>query len=72
MDVMNIKSKMLTGWISGLLKSVLSKKIGHEIDVKINEVGADFDDARAHVHLDIDLVMSKDELYDFLWETTKR
>ena len=72
MDVMNIKSKMLTGWISGLLKTVLSKKIEHEIDVMINEVGADFDDARAHVHLDIDLVMSKDELHDFLWETTKR
>lgn len=60
MDEMKIKSKFLTGIISKLLRRTLSKKLGGDIDIRVNEVGFTCDDGKVHVHLDLDCDTKKE------------
>lgn len=46
MDEMKIVSKFTTGMISKLLKMMLRKKLGYDIDIKLNEVTAKIDDGK--------------------------
>lgn len=62
MDEMNVISKFLTGVISKIMNKVLKKKLGYEINIKLNEVRANIIDGKTHIHLDIDAEMDKEEL----------
>lgn len=62
MDEMKIKSKFLTGVISKLLRKTLSKKLGDDIDIRVNEIGFTCDDGKVHVHLDLDCDAKKEVL----------
>lgn len=60
MDEMKIKSKFLTGIISKLLRRTVSKKLGDDVDIRVNEIGFNCDDGRVHVHLDLDCDAKKE------------
>lgn len=60
MDEMKIKSKFLTGIISKLLRRTLSKKLGDDVDIRVNEIGFTCDDGKVHVHLDLDCGAKKE------------
>ena len=66
MDAMNIKSKFLTGIISKVVSRVLRKKLGYDINVRVNEVETTVGEYRTRVHLNLDAEMSKDELVKLL------
>lgn len=66
MDEMKIVSKFTTGMISKLLKMMLRKKLGYDIDIKLNEVTAKIDDGKTHIHLDADAELEKEELTKIL------
>lgn len=66
MDEMKIVSKFTTGMISKLLKMMLRKKLGYDIDIKLNEVTAKVDDGKTHIHLDVDAELGKEELTKIL------
>lgn len=66
MDEMRIVSKFTTGMISKLLKLVLRKKLGYDIDIRLNEVTAKVDNGKTHIHLDVDAELEKDELTKIL------
>lgn len=54
MDEMKIGSKFTTGIISKLVSMVIRKKLGYEVELKLNEVNATVIDGKTHVHLDVD------------------
>lgn len=66
MDEMKIVSKFTTGVISKLLKFTLRKKLGYDIDIRLNEVTAKVDNGKTHIHLDVDAELEKDELTKIL------
>ncbi len=66
MDEMRIVSKFTTSMISKLLKIMLRKKLGYNIDIKLNEVTAKIDDGKTHIHLDVDAELEKDEFTKIL------
>ncbi len=66
MDEMRIVSKFTTGMISKLLKLALRKKLGYDIDIRLNEVTAKVDNGKTHIHLDVDAELEKDELTKIL------
>lgn len=66
MDEMRIVSKFTTGMISKLLKLTLRKKLGYDIDIRLNEVTAKVDNGKTHIHLDVDAELEKDELTKIL------
>lgn len=66
MDEMKIVSKFTTGVISKLLKLTLRKKLGYDIDIRLNEVTAKVDNGKTHIHLDVDAELEKDELTKIL------
>ncbi len=66
MDEMKIVSKFTTNMISKLVKKVLRKKTGYNIDIQLNAITASINDGRTHIHLDVDAELEKDELTKIL------
>lgn len=63
---MKIGSKFTTGIISKLVSMVIRKKLGYDVQFKLNEVNATVIDGKTHVHLDVDAELSKEELNKIL------
>ena len=66
MDEMKIVSKFTTNMISKLVKMVLRKKLGYDIDIQLNEIKTTITDGKTHVHLDVDAELEKEELMNIL------
>lgn len=66
MDEMKIGSKFTTNIISQLVKMLIHKKFGYDIELKLNEVKATVIDGKTYVHLDVDAELEKDELMKIL------
>lgn len=66
MDEMKIVSKFTTNMISKLVKMVLRKKLGYDIDIQLNEIKTTIADGKTHVHLDVDAELEKEELVKIL------
>ena len=62
MDEMTIKSKLLTGIISGIIEKEIKKKFGYELDIQIG--GLAFSNNGENVALtgELGVVISTDEL----------
>lgn len=63
---MKIVSKFTTNMISKLVKMVLRKKLGYDIDIQLNEIKTTITDGKTHVHLDVDAELEKEELVKIL------
>lgn len=63
---MKIGSKFTTGIISKLVSMVIRKKLGYDVQLKLNEVNATVIDGKTHVHLDVDAELNKEELNKIL------
>lgn len=66
MDEVKIVSKFTMSVISKLIKAMLHKKLGYNVDIQLNEVNATITDGKTHVHLDVDAELDKDELVKIL------
>lgn len=61
MDEMKITSKFITGIVSKLVNGWLKKK-EHNVKVKLNGIQITVYEEEAHIHLDVDADLSKEEL----------
>lgn len=63
MDEMKIKlsTSFMKGIIAKIIKSAISKKLGFEVELEINEIDVKFDGGKVRLHADIDGEMNKDE-----------
>ena len=66
MDEMKIVSKFTTNMISKLVKMVLRKRLGYDIDIQLNGIKTTITDGKTHVHLDVDAELEKEELVKIL------
>lgn len=66
MDEMRIVSKFTRGIISKAVKMVVHKKTGYDVDIQLNELTTTITDGKAHLHLDIDADLERDELIKIL------
>lgn len=66
MDEMKIVSNFTKGIISKILKTVIRKKFGYNIDVELNGITAMVNDGNMNIHLDVDAKMEKEELMKIL------
>lgn len=62
MDTMKISTKFMKGVVSRILKGVIKKKIGYDVDIQLDEFMITFDGTTAHVRLNAAADISKDEL----------
>lgn len=63
---MKIVSKFTRNVISKLVKMMLHKKLGYNIGILLNEMNVTITDGKAHVHLNVDAELEKDELVKIL------
>lgn len=66
MDEMKISSKFMRNLVAKLVKRAVKKKVGYEVDIQLNELTATVTDGTAHVHLNIDAELNKDEFTKIL------
>ena len=62
MDEMKIRSVFMKKLIAKVIGKVMRKKTECQMDIWFNDISVTFDGDKAHVHLDADAEMSKDEL----------
>lgn len=63
---MKIESKFITGIVSKIAKKVVRDKLGYNIDIQLNGLRTTVIDNKTHVHLDVDLELTKEELNKLL------
>lgn len=66
MDEMRIVSKFTRGIVSKILKTVIHKKTGYNVDIQLNEITAKISDGNTYLHLDVDAELGKEELINIL------
>ncbi len=59
---MKIESKFMTGIASRFIKKAVCNKLGCDMDIQLNGFSTTVLDDKTHVHLDIDLELTKDGL----------
>ena len=59
---MKIGTTFMKRLIANVIKKVIRKKLGYEIDIQLNEISVTFDGGKAIAHLNADAEMSKEEL----------
>ena len=68
MDNMTITSKLMTKLVGKLLHRAIKKKLGYNVQIKLNELNATVIDGTAHVHLNIDAELPKEELNKIIFD----
>lgn len=59
---MKIESKFTRGIVSKFIKKIVRDKLGYNIDIQLNKFRTTVIDEKTHVHLDVELDLSKEEL----------
>lgn len=62
MDEMKITSKFTTNIVSKIITKILKQKLGYNTELKLNAIKINLDDEKAHIHLDVDADISKEDL----------
>ncbi len=65
---MKIVSKFTNGIISKMINMVLRRKLGYEINIRLNQITVTIIEGKIHVHLDADAELEKEELMTILKE----
>ena len=68
MDEMKIKSGLMTGIVSKLIKRSIKKHLGCEMDITIQDLSLLSNDEKTHIHISVDGMMTKDEIKKLLKE----
>ena len=63
---MKIGSKFMKQVISKLVKMALKKKLGYDVDIQLNELHVTVINGKAHMHLNADAELKKEELTKIL------
>lgn len=59
---MRIESKFMAGIASKFVRKAVRDKLGYNMDIQLNGFRTTVLDDKTHVHLDIDLELTKEEL----------
>lgn len=59
---MKIESGWMTGLASRFIRKAVCSKLGCDMDIQLNGFRTTVLDDKTHVHLDVDLELTKDEL----------
>lgn len=62
MDEMRLESKFTTGLVSKIARKVIHDKLGYDVDIRLNKLRTTVIEEKTHVHLDVDLELTKEEL----------
>lgn len=63
---MKIESGFMKSVISKLVKTMIRKKVGYNVDIRLNQINITITDGTAHVHLNADAELDKTELAKIL------
>jgi hypothetical protein len=68
MDELKLKlsTKFMRGIIANLISKAISKKLGYNIDVPINEIALKTEDGKIKIHLDVDGEVTNEEFKNII------
>lgn len=62
MDELKIVSQFTKSIISKIIRSFITKKIGGDIGISIQDINVSIDDDKAKIHIDVNAEIDKNEL----------
>lgn len=62
MDEMRLESKFTTGLVSKIARTVVRKKLGYDVAIRLNRLRTTVLEDKMHVELNVDLELTKEEL----------
>ena len=62
MDELRVSSKFMRGIITKMVSKMIYKKLGYKVNIELNGIEVKVIDGMAHLHLDVDAEINKDEL----------
>lgn len=68
MDTMKISSKFLRGVVSKLIKEIIKRKVGYDVDIQLDELMVTVDEGKAHFRINVGADISKDEFTKIIKE----
>ena len=68
MDELKLKigSKFMKGAISGMVRKMIKKNFGYDVNVRIEGLNVTLTDGKAHVHLNADAEINNDDITKIL------
>ena len=63
---MKIVSGFMRGAVSKIVRLILRKKTGYDVDIQFNDIKITVNEGKSHVHLDLDAELEKEELMKIL------
>ena len=69
MDEMRIVTKFTKRIISKMLRKIIRKKIGYDVDIQLNDLIVTIDNERVKLHIDVNAELDKDEFTKILKNT---
>ncbi len=63
---MKITSTFTRSIVSKLISSIIKKKSGYNIDIRLSDFSTTIIDGKTHVHIDVDAELEKGELIKIL------
>ena len=66
MDEMIIKTPWTTAIVSWIIKQVIRKKLGYDVDVQLNNFKTTVMDNKMQMHLDVDFGVNKEDVNELL------
>lgn len=58
---LTLSTKFMRNLIAKIIRKVISKQVGYQVGVGIRELDVSYENGKAHLHTNIDLVMDNDE-----------
>ena len=59
---MKIESKFMTKIVSRIVRKLIKNKFGYDLHLQLNGLRTTILEDKAHVHLDVEMELTKDEL----------
>ena len=59
---LNLSTEFMRGLISSLITRVIRRKLGHKVDVRLNELSAEVVNGQVRLHVNVDAKLDSDEL----------
>lgn len=57
----NLTTKFMKGIVNKLVSTIIAKKLGYDLDIRINELVITTDDDKIHLHANVDGEVSNDD-----------
>lgn len=67
---LSLSTKFMRGLIAKIIRKMIFKQVGYQVEINLNELEVSYIDGKAHVHTSVDLSMENEEFMKLIKSVT--